>query len=323
MPTTIEWTHPPGYSGESWNPVTGCTKVSPGCAHCYAEAITLRFKRGPAFLPGIAEINLHSNRLELPMKWSKPRCVFVNSMSDLFHPEVPVEFIERVFAVMAATPRHLYLILTKRPELMRDFMNHSLRAGWVALMMKDMGMNVDPNSFEWPPKNVWCGTSVENQHFADVRIPILRETKAAIRWISMEPMLGPIDMSGHCERLDAVGRNITGINKLHEPGDHLSFDWLVIGGESGPKARPMNPRWAIEARDAAWRASIPVFFKQWGKYAPTDDEEIGFPVRYNPKKTEHWLDNPVLPMIAVGKNKAGALLEGQHIRQFPGVVYTS
>ena len=188
--TAIEWTD------ASWNPVTGCTKVSPGCAHCYAEAITLRFGMGARYLPGIATIKLHPERLNLPLSWRNPRRIFVNSMSDLFHEEVPLEFIRRVFEVMAQAERHTFQVLTKRHERLRDL------AG----------------ELEWPP-NVWLGVSVENQLWADRRIPALLETGPAIRFLSVEPLLKPVDLTPY---LDGI-------------------DWVITGGESGLRARPGRP----------------------------------------------------------------------------------
>ncbi|MBI4311591.1 MAG: phage Gp37/Gp68 family protein [Chloroflexi bacterium] len=213
--TTIEWTD------ATWNPVTGCTKVSPGCAHCYAEAITLRFRRGGPYLPGLATIRLHEDRLGQPRKWTEPRRVFVNSMSDLFHEHVPFEFVDRVFQVMADCPHHCFQILTKRPERMLEY---SQRLGV---------------SRTWP-NHVWAGTSVENQYWADRRVPILREVPAPVRFLSCEPLLKPLSL------------------------DLSGIDWVIVGGESGPKARPMRGEWVADIRHQCERAGVPFFFKQWG-----------------------------------------------------------
>ena len=214
----IEWTD------VTWNPVTGCTKVSPGCAHCYAERGTLRFKRGPAFLPGVTEIQLHHDRLEQPLRWRKPRRVFICSMSDLFHEQVPDSYIERVLKVCAATPQHTYQILTKRAERMKDF------AAWYG---------------GFPP-NVWAGVSVENQVFADRRIPDLLATPAQVRFLSCEPLLRPLALAPYL------------------PG----IQWVIVGGESGPRARPMEPDWVRTIRGDCSRAGVPFFFKQWGGRSP-------------------------------------------------------
>ena len=171
--TGIEWTN------ATWNPVTGCTKVSPGCAHCYAEAITLRFKRGGPFLPGKATIQLHYNRLDGPGKWRKPSLVFVNSMSDLFHEEVPFEFVDEVFERMERYNRHTYQILTKRPQQMLDYADSMSASGGC-----------------WPD-NVWAGVSVENQYWADKRIPLLCQVPARTRFLSCEPLLKPVNLDLH------------------------------------------------------------------------------------------------------------------------------
>ncbi len=166
--SAIEWTD------ATWNPVTGCTKISPGCAHCYAEAITLRFRRGGPFLPGKTTIQLHYDRLDAPAKWRAPRLVFVNSMSDLFHDEVPFDFVEKIFVTMEAHPRHTFQILTKRPERMVEYVDWTGGAQW--------------------PDNVWAGVSVENQYWADRRIPLLRKVPARIRFLSCEPLLKPLSL---------------------------------------------------------------------------------------------------------------------------------
>ena len=211
--STIEWTD------ATWNPVTGCTKVSPGCAHCYAEAITLRFGRGGPFLPGKTTIELHPDRLRLPLSWKQPRRIFVNSMSDLFHEEVPLAFIRRVFKVMEEAERHTFQILTKRHERLQ------------ALAPK----------LNWPG-NVWMGVSVENQYWADRRIPALADVPASVRFLSVEPLLKPVDLRPNLELVD----------------------WVIVGGESGPKARALQPEWVRQIRDHCVAAGVPFFFKQWG-----------------------------------------------------------
>jgi protein gp37 len=210
----IEWTE------ATWNPVTGCSKVSPGCAHCYAEALSLRFgwSRKP-WLPEHAEANvaLHEERLEQPLRWRRPRMIFVNSMSDLFHELVPFSFIEEVFAVMAAAEQHTFQILTKRHERMAAL---APRLSW--------------------PANVWMGVSIENRRWAE-RADCLRQVPAAIRFISAEPLLGPLD-----------GIDLDGI------------DWLIAGGESGRRHRPVRAEWLRDLRDECKDAGVAFFFKQWG-----------------------------------------------------------
>ena len=213
LKSAIEWTD------ATWNPVTGCTKVSPGCAHCYAETITLRFKRGGPFLPGQTTIRLHPDRLRLPLSWKTPRRIFVNSMSDLFHEEVPSSFIKQVFEVMGQAKRHTFQVLTKRHE----------RLGSLA------------DELDWP-SNVWLGVSVENQYWADRRIPALRHVTPAVRFISCEPLLKPIDLREHLE------------------GIH----WVIAGGESGPRARPADLTWLREIRDQCEQIGVAFFLKQLG-----------------------------------------------------------
>lgn len=221
--SAIEWTD------ATWNPVTGCSKVSPGCAHCYAETLSLRFGWTPErWTPDNAAVNvqLRPERLDQPRRWRQPRMVFVNSMSDLFHELVPFEYVDRVFAVMAATPRHTYQILTKRPERMQKYARR-----WIRMHRE-------------PLPNVWLGTSIENDRWT-ARADLLRETPAAVRFISAEPLLGPLD-----------SLNLTGI------------DWIIVGGESGPRHRPMDPAWPRALRDLANDAAVAFFFKQWGGRTP-------------------------------------------------------
>ena len=211
--STIEWTD------ATWNPATGCTKISPGCAHCYAEAITLRFRRGGRFLPGETTIKLHPDRLKLPLSWKTPRRIFVNSMSDLFHEEIPTSFIQQIFGVMEDAEQHTFQVLTKRHERLKEL----------------------SNQLDWPP-NVWMGVSVENQYWADLRIPALIEVSAAVRFLSIEPLLKSVNVSPYLGELD----------------------WVIVGGESGPKARPIQLGWVQNIRDDCSAAGVPFFFKQWG-----------------------------------------------------------
>jgi protein gp37 len=212
--SAIEWTE------SSWNPVTGCSKVSPGCARCYAETLSLRFRWSPKpWLPEHAAENLllHEERLEQPLRWRRPRMIFVNSMSDLFHELVPFDFIERVFEVMASAEQHTFQILTKRHERMAE---------------------LAPN-LSWPP-NVWMGVSIENRRWVE-RADYLRRVRAAVRFISAEPLLGPLDSL-----------------------DLSKIDWLIAGGESGRGHRPVHAEWLRSLRDACEAAGVAFFFKQWG-----------------------------------------------------------
>jgi protein gp37 len=208
----IEWTD------GTWNPVTGCTKISPGCAHCYAERLAHRLKAmgNPNYRNGF-ELTLQSQMLELPLKWKRPQTVFVNSMSDLFHADVPLEYVQSVFAVMRRAHWHRFQVLTKRAERLETL----------------------APELDWAP-NVWMGVSVESEAYRG-RIDHLRRVPAAVRFLSLEPLLGPL------HDLDLSG--------IH---------WAIVGGESGPGAREMEPAWATDLRDQCVRAGVPFFFKQWG-----------------------------------------------------------
>ena len=210
--TSIEWTE------STWNPVTGCTKISPGCRHCYAERMAKRLQAmGQANYVNGFEVALHEHTLELPLSWKKPQTIFVNSMSDLFHDAVPVAFIRRVFDVMGRADWHRFQVLTKRPERLRE-LNDNL---------------------PWA-QNIWMGVSVENNDYVH-RVDDLRGTNAHIKFLSCEPLLGPV------HDLDVTG-----------------IDWVIVGGESGPRARPMEESWVLEILDLCQAARVPFFFKQWG-----------------------------------------------------------
>lgn len=210
--SSIEWTE------STWNPLTGCTKISPGCKHCYAERMARRLKAmgQPNYADGF-NLALHESALGLPLRWSKPQSVFVNSMSDLFHERVPLEFIVRVFEVMRRASRHRFQVLTKRSGRLAE---------------------VKP-LLPWPT-NVWMGVSVESQEYA-FRIDHLRSTPAAVKFLSLEPLLGPLP------ELDLRG-----------------IGWVIVGGESGPGARLLDPAWVLDLRDQCTRWEVPFFFKQWG-----------------------------------------------------------
>jgi len=276
--STIEWTD------ATWNPVTGCTKVSPGCDNCYAETFAERWRGIPGhhFEAGF-DVTLRPNALTLPLRWRRPRRVFVNSMSDLFHQDVPDSYIARVFAVMALTPQHTYQILTKRHGRMRSLIGgpckcghqpgEHLRSGmaWAASKAnadRVPGVADDAESIVygrgiWPLPNVWLGVSVEDQQRADLRVPALQQTPAAVRFLSCEPLLGPVDVSPWLGDTDS-----------DEPGSYKDgIHWLIVGGESGHGARPMHPQWARDLRDQCAAANVPFFFKQfgaWGLEAPLD-----------------------------------------------------
>jgi protein gp37 len=210
--SSIEWTE------STWNPLTGCDKISPGCKHCYAERMAKRLKAmGQKNYRNEFELTLHPHVLEVPLRWKQPQMIFVNSMSDLFHEGVPEDYILRVFATMRAAHWHQFQVLTKRSKRLRDM---ACRIDW--------------------PKNVWMGVSVENAKYK-TRIADLQATPAKIRFLSLEPLIGELG------RLDLKG-----------------IGWVIVGGESGPGARPMQQEWVVEVQHQCAEAAVPFFFKQWG-----------------------------------------------------------
>ena len=249
--TGIEWTN------ETWNPVTGCAKVSQGCKNCYAEGVAHRFwaKQYPP-VGGrprrFTDVQCHPDRLDEPLRWRKPRRVFVNSMSDLFHDDVPDEFIGQVFAVMGRAPQHTFQVLTKRPERMRRFCAWTARTG-------------NP-----PLTNVWLGVSVEDQRASDERIPLLLQTPAAVRVLSCEPLLGPLEFSDVTRRSDAV-------HQLGKPALD-GIGWVIVGGESGPAARPCDVAWVRSIVEQCRAAGGPAFVQdvERGRRAGTLDELIEY-----------------------------------------------
>lgn len=218
--SAIEWTD------ATWNPVTGCTKISAGCDNCYAERFSERFRGVPGhpFESGF-DLTLRPERLEQPLAWKKPRMIFVNSMSDLFHKDIPKEYIAKVFGMMEAADWHIYQVLTKRSSLLQKFINERYQK-------------------RPAPAHMWFGISVENQQ-AVPRILHLQNANASIRFLSIEPLIGPVGML-----------NLEGIS------------WVIVGGESGPGARPMKPEWVIDIRNQCVEANVAFFFKQWGGRTP-------------------------------------------------------
>jgi protein gp37 len=252
--SAIEWTD------ATWNPVTGCSRVSPGCAHCYALDLAARLKRmgqpryqrdgGRGSGPGFG-VTLHEDLLEVPLRWRKPRLVFVNSMSDLFHEEIPDEFIGRVFGAMAAARRHTFQVLTKRCA-QPQFENVMRRAS-------------GETGHALPLPNVWLGVSIENRRFVH-RADLLRETPAAVRFISAEPLLGPLIPDVPSPDSDRAWSWHDGADL--EPLNLTAIDWLIVGGESGARHRPVAPEWVRDLRDYAGAAGTAFFFKQWGGRTP-------------------------------------------------------
>jgi protein gp37 len=291
--STIEWLARPGTKPESWNPVTGCRKVSEGCRNCYAEAMADRFwakqyavveeeTGGPAGTCSrsrrFTDVMCHEDRLSLPLSWRGPRTVFVNSMSDLFHSAVPDEFIDQVFAVMALSRKHTFIVLTKRPERMRAyFFDDSVndRVADATAHMYDRhggefcGWATGP-MFEWAPlPNVWLGVSIEDQPTADQRIPLLLQTPAAVRAVSYEPALGPVNFR------EVACREDWHIDAFDTPDPSCRIHWAIVGGESGPQARPCDVAWIRSTVQQCKTAGVPVFVKQLGANPATHCGQCG------------------------------------------------
>ncbi|WP_433520095.1 DUF5131 family protein (plasmid) [Nonomuraea sp. CA-143628] len=285
--SSIEW------CDTTWNPTTGCDRISAGCDNCYALVMARRLKAmgqakyqtdgdprtsGPGF--GLA---VHEDTLNDPFTWRKPRKVFVNSMSDLFHARVPLDFVRRVFEVIEATPQHTYQVLTKRAS----------RLPKVA------------DKLPWP-SNLWMGVSTEDQEQADLRIPPLLATPAKVKFASAEPLIGEVILHDDWIGLDPYRRG--------EP----SLNWVIVGGESGPKARPMSPDWARHLRDQCVSAGVPYFFKQWGSWAPSGWHGIGRPL-----PGSFFVGDEVdaaghrVEMVRTSKHEAGRELDGRTWDQFP------
>jgi protein gp37 len=351
--SAIEWT------SHTWNFVTGCTKVSEGCRNCYITT-TVPFRvAGRRFdhdgIGATTGVQLHSDRLHWPLtKWKTPAQIFVNSLADLFHDEVPDRFIADAFAVMSLATQHTFQVLTKRPARMRAL----LRSGnfWAATNAARMarGVSVLPGGAPLVLPNVHLGVSVESQQWADIRIPQLLGTPAAVRWLSCEPLLGPVDLDQpRCDdhdRLEVVA-DATGQEWCaHCAGDGFSgelsyghwlnplnggIQWVVCGGESGRGARPMHPDWARKLRDQCAASDVPFFYKQWGQHAPVTDRpqprdlwvaEDGTVLEWSEGDGHNRVGGgdflspngrAVLMRRHRGKHDAGRLLDGRAWDEFP------
>ena len=377
MPTKIEWAE------ETWNPILGCTAVSDGCDHCYSAREASGRLKNLALYAGLAEggkftgeVRLVPERLEQPMRWQRPRRIFVNSMSDLFHDDVPDGFIAQIWNVMAHCPQHTFQILTKRHARMRSWVTRwadhaeeggpklvrgpeatraahpSGRGQLFAAMLDQIGTPPPGAAYPtfdwmegqrwWPSvlPNVWLGVSVEDQHWADIRIPALLDTPAAVRWISAEPLLGSVDLFTHLfpdkcpggcgcrwpEEADwkecaCDGPCVGDTDSPDEWNPRTGIDWVVVGGESGPGARPMHPDWARYLRDQCQEAQVPFLFKQHGEWIPA-------PSNYGPDVPERAQAHTHLVfsglsdvdgriMLRAGKKKAGRELDGRLWDQYP------
>lgn len=296
--TAIAWTD------STWNAIRGCTRVSEGCTRCYAEAVAGRFSAPGQPYHGVAVLKVidgtHRGRwtgkiefvkehLEDPLRWRRPRRIFVNSMSDLFHENIKDEWIDDIVAVMALSSRHNFQVLTKRPERMRDYLIerstatdvHSLISSY---MNRHGAQPTCDMSHEWPAPHIWWGVSAEDQKTTDERIPLLLQTPAAVRWVSYEPAIGPIDFTAiHRTRAEGFMRPLDGrFNKLN---------WIVVGGESGPDARPFDIQWARDTISQCENAGTACFVKQLGK-DPYDSAQPGRPHLKVSGKGDDWKEWP-------------------------------
>ncbi|MCY1047580.1 phage Gp37/Gp68 family protein [Corallococcus sp. bb12-1] len=361
--TSIEWTD------VVWNPTRGCSRVSPGCGGgtsgnrkggCYAERMAIRLagpgqpyenlvKSTPAGPRWTGKVVLDAEKLAEPLRWRKPRRVFVNSMSDLFHESLQVKDIARVFAAMALARRHTFQVLTKRAAVMARTVGSEDFKGLVlsiaSMEATRRGLELEPGELRWPLPNVWLGVSVEDQQRADERIPELLRTPAAVRWLSCEPLLGPLELSQYLKPTLHTNRG----EQLQHPDPRIPHEggrwawgiaWVVGGGESGPGARPMHPVWARRLRDQCVAAGTCFFFKQWGAWKPycamTEQEadalyetvpegmppdstrqcrvpEVAFPTEPLPVGGE------VHTLFALGKKAAGRVLDGRTWDEMPEV----
>lgn len=266
----IEWTE------AIWDPLAGCTRKSAACRHCYAEALTAAASQSGEWGQGFAEngpkgpawtgkIALVEDRLTLPLGWENPRRIFVNALSDLFHESLAVETIDRVFAVMALTPRHIFQVLTKRPKTMQPYIADPAAPGRIEQAMAEIAPDAAaPRRIEaWPLPNVWLGVTAENQKEADRRIPLLLETPAAVRWIAAEPLLERLDLK--------IG---SWLQKTTDAGGP-KLDWVVAGGEIGVEAQPCHPDWARSLRDQCATSGAAFFWRHWGEHIPAAGVEAG------------------------------------------------
>lgn len=298
--TRIEW------ADRVWNPVTGCSKVSIGCKHCYAERMAKRLAGRcgyPAERP--FSVTVHEDRITEPLRWRKSAMIFVCSMSDLFHQDVPERTIIDVLSTIAEAHyrglKHTFLILTKRPERMLDVLTSPTVHNDVWLQTS-RGVNAE--RAPWPLPNLWLGVSAENQPTAAERIPFLLDTPAALRFVSCEPLLGPVSLMGY--------RREAGNGCWDSWLDDL--DWVIAGGESGPRAHPAHPDWIRQLRDECDSKGVPFYFKQWGEWAPRTECDLS---ACSGKLREVLMNPGEIPVYKVGKRIAGRSIDDRTWEQFP------
>ncbi len=302
----IEWTD------ATWNPIIGCSPVSEGCLNCYAERMAGRFCQPGEYYEGVVipmtlprrnmwtgKTVLKEHKLDEPLRWRKPRTIFVCSMGDLFHESVPFDWVDSVLVSINCALQHRFMILTKRPERMMEMMTEWYQA------------HCDPTGGK-PLSNLALGVSIENQQAADERIPILLQTPAAHRFVSVEPALGSVNLQTIVLEKKEHGPDVS-INALYgwhggADSDRTRIDLVIMGGESGPDARPMHPEWARSVRDQCEAAGVPFHFKQWGEWRPTHERRCNDPGI----KGKPWHNfDPDTSVCRVGKKAAGRLLVGR------------
>ncbi len=331
--TKIEWTN------ETWNPIVGCSKVSPGCDNCYAEKMAGRLaeialaKGTPSCLDYYVDAApfwrwkgkayLVDEAIDKPIHWKKPRMIFVCSMGDLFHESVPFEWIDQVFTVMAYASRHTFQVLTKRPERMLEYVNSKDTRARLSDSILNASYPIKGNIYDprekygWPLQNVWMGVTAENQEQANKRIPKLLATEASLRFVSIEPMLESVDLYPWLDEL--VG-----------PGDSCLSDWaeglnwVICGGESGNNARAMHPDWVRSIRDQCKKYGVPFFFKQWGEFIPSYSAGMNSESLYQwmQKFGNAWVKRSFkfpdgMVVVKVGKKQAGSKLDEIEHKQIP------
>ncbi len=363
--TPIEWTD------ATWNIVTGCSVVSPGCTNCYAmrlagtrlqhhpsrAGLTTASKAGsvssspkgdrPTKHVWNGQVRFNAEWLTQPLRWTRPRRIFVAAHGDLFHEGVTDDWLDQIFAVMALSPQHTFQVLTKRPERMREYLAplNQRRADGLGRSVIALGYKDPLECLPWPLPNVWLGVSVEDQARADERIPPLLATPAAVRWISAEPLLGPVDLDAIPSSPGATTYKLfgplSGYCQRHWPRTDCAcerqqprLDWVVAGGESGPGARPMHPDWARQLRDQCAAAGVPFLFKQWGEWAPGENagSTVGRAVETADWFNEAWDFKRLTAATAAaqtideeptlyraGKKAAGRYLDGVLHDAFPEV----
>jgi protein gp37 len=349
MPTKIQW------ATDTINPIVGCSHAgSPACDHCYAEGMARRLATMPQTAEryaGVTDEHGHwtgitrfvESELEKPLKWKAPRRIFVGSMTDLFHESVPFEWIDWVFGMMACCPQHTFMVLTKRPARKLQYMTQDGvgRVGYVEgrakRIMRERGTPIPVGkALRWPLPNVWLGVTAEDQQRADERIPILLQIPAAVRFVSIEPLLGPVNLykyyapCRYCEAEKPMMEMCVASDCPQAFNEHnASIDWVIVGGESSHNARPLHPSWARSLRDQCQAAGVPYFFKQWGSWYPFYDRDVDDPDWQNiPKES-----NTICRMNAAGgqgfhgdrvvyfrksdKHAAGRLLDGREWSEVP------